>query len=267
MDRSIRPSSRGLTAFSLQPNRLTTFSLQPAGASRRPRAGFTLIEMLVVVIIITILAGMVLGLLKVSGDWGAKAQTNLKLGKLRAAIEEFYAEYGQYPPVPNYGNGQPFYYEYPGAQTKNGNLGTAVSDPTTDWKSCPIFTFGLMSFLVPRYTSHASLADNAGGLGAVFSMNQWNSYNQSIHDQQRDINACNRWNAYIQDILTVTYKPESVNKDGVHCYTNLVLSVNDGWGREFHYQSPPPYQSYKLWSVGRDGQDGTADDISTGPGY
>ena len=29
-----------------------------------------------------------------------------------------------------------------------------------------------------------------------------------------------------------------------------VLTVNDGWQNEFFYYSPPPYQSYRLWSAG-----------------
>jgi len=49
-DRSARPSSFGLTAFSLQPNRLiTAYSLQPAGAQRRHCGGFTLLELLIVI--------------------------------------------------------------------------------------------------------------------------------------------------------------------------------------------------------------------------
>lgn len=31
------------------------------------------------------------------------------------------------------------------------------------------------------------------------------------------------------------------------------MTVNDGWGREFYYYSPPPYQSYRLWSGGPNG--------------
>ena len=34
--------------------------------------------------------------------------------------------------------------------------------------------------------------------------------------------------------------------DGVTC--------KDGWGREFYYYSPPPYQTYRLWSAGPDGK-------------
>ncbi len=30
--------------------------------------------------------------------------------------------------------------------------------------------------------------------------------------------------------------------DGITCY--------DGWGNEFYYHSPAPYQSYRLWSAG-----------------
>ena len=33
-------------------------------------------------------------------------------------------------------------------------------------------------------------------------------------------------------------------------YVNCTKTVLDGWGEEFYYYSPPPYQSYQLWSSG-----------------
>jgi len=236
---------------------------------RRRSGGFTLIEMLVVVIIVAILAGIVLGLLKVSGQWAAKAQTNERLGKVRAAIEEFHAEYGSYPPVQtsDYGD-QPFGYEYP---TTNGMNTTFASNMGTDnnpWSSGPVFTFGLMSYLVLRYTDHAdnlilSLDDNYKKL---FSGQQWTKYNQSSTDQSRDINAVKRWKSFLDGITEVDPSPRSAQKSGggAYGYTNLLLTVKDGWNQELHYSSPPPYQSYKLWS---DGQPGANTPISTGPGY
>lgn len=32
------------------------------------------------------------------------------------------------------------------------------------------------------------------------------------------------------------------------------LTVKDGWGREFYYYSPPPFQSYRIWSAGSNGR-------------
>ena len=32
------------------------------------------------------------------------------------------------------------------------------------------------------------------------------------------------------------------------------MTVKDGWGNEFFYYSPPPYQSYRLWSAGPNGR-------------
>ena len=90
---------------------------QPMGkrvSSLRRRDGFTLMEMLVVVIIISILAGVTLKLFKVNSNWQKKEITIQNLGKLRAAIEEYYAQYGTYPPVPrNNSNQQALGYECP----------------------------------------------------------------------------------------------------------------------------------------------------------
>ena len=32
------------------------------------------------------------------------------------------------------------------------------------------------------------------------------------------------------------------------------MTVKDGWGQEFYYYSPPPFQSYRLWSAGSNGK-------------
>ena len=36
-------------------------------------------------------------------------------------------------------------------------------------------------------------------------------------------------------------------------YPLLTYTVRDGWGRDFYYYSPAPYQSYTLWSAGANG--------------
>jgi len=37
-------------------------------------------------------------------------------------------------------------------------------------------------------------------------------------------------------------------------YVLQFVSVRDGWGRELYYYSAPPYQSYRIWSAGKDGK-------------
>lgn len=32
------------------------------------------------------------------------------------------------------------------------------------------------------------------------------------------------------------------------------ITIVDGWGNEFYYYSPPPYQSFRVWSAGPDGK-------------
>ena len=236
----------------------------PAAARQKPllRGGFTLIEMLVVVIIIAVLAGMVLGLMKVSGYWTAKTVTNKNLGKVRAAIEEFYAEYGKYPPVQPLNGIQPFYYEYPTSNGMNSAAETYVLSPAGS--SSPVFTFGLMSFLVTRYAGHADSIIinpnvNLQWPNLFNSCSQWTANNAGganrWDDQARDKAAVQRWIANIADIQTVTTVARGM-------YTNAYLTVQDGWGKDLHYESPPPNQSYKLYAIAPDGTI-----ISTGAGW
>lgn len=260
------------------------------------RAGFTLIEMLVVVIIIAILAGMVLGLSKISSIWTQKSKTNTTLGKVRSAIEQYNAEYGKYPPVPVYkGIGQPFFYEFPKSNGMNQFAfdwltvpsGVPASPPGHVWSSpdTAVFTFGLMSFLISRYNERK--LDQVMTLWSdLFSLKQWTLYNLGImengvltcKDQPNDTRAIKLWAADISDVCwegtsgapQVPKCPERKKillGYPVRGWTNSVITVLDAWNHELNYQSLEPYQSYRLWSNGPDGVSGTPDDLSTGPGY
>lgn len=66
------------------------------------RIGFTLVEMLIVVMIIAILAGMTLGALQIAQDSAAKARTRVTIQKLHRFVMEKYASY-QYRYVPTSG--------------------------------------------------------------------------------------------------------------------------------------------------------------------
>ena len=75
--------------------------------------GFTLIEMLVVVLIIVLLAGLVFRMVGAIGKGNDIAATRATIEKVSHALEEFKAIYGKYPPVPFYLGKQQIGYEYP----------------------------------------------------------------------------------------------------------------------------------------------------------
>ena len=56
---------------------------------------------------------------------------------------------------------------------------------------------------------------------------------------------------------TTPEKLTKISKDGYSgkaIYLQNVFTVRDGWGNDFYYYSPTPYQSYILWSSGPDGK-------------
>jgi hypothetical protein len=46
------------------------------------------------------------------------------------------------------------------------------------------------------------------------------------------------------------YSPGGVSASDSSGYPLLSTTVRDGWSQDFFYYSPPPYQSYVLWSAG-----------------
>jgi len=247
------------------------------------RAGFTLVEMLVVILVIAVLAGMILFSARKVGENNARAKTVQAVETLRAAVEEFYAEYGQYPPVPSYpGVNQPIYYEFYSVNTvKNENSLTTPGD----WSKGPIFTFGLMSYLIPRWgevtnVQNQCTADGLDNGAGLVNGGQWATNNDYIDNQQhwgdqlRDLNARKRWKPFVDQVISGPWPRSEMNG----AYTNWVKTVLDGWGRDLFYHSDPPYQSYDIWSAGPDGASGgwlghitdakaAVDDIHSGAGH
>lgn len=198
-----------------------------------------------------------------------------------------------------------------------------------DWKECELFQFGLLSFLLPRYTfmlegdeTLYDRYDNGRPIG------QWNANNrlpcllngervERWRDMQDYLGAGERWTesgsgstssehaSMISNIASqavcARWMPNfkgiihgglvffGVNthdsQGGEYLLGNSSvpnpnfpslplfsaqggtgsasggdrhlldgMTVRDGWGHDFYYYSPPPYQSYRLWSAGPNGK-------------
>lgn len=228
----------------------------PSGRRSRRRA-FTLIEMLVVIVIIAILSGFVFRMVKVIGRNADRAKTRRTLELLANAVEEFRAEYGKYPPVAVYDDpftdapGQPMRYEFAHESGVDGGRVQGIKG-----NDDPLFMFGLMSFLVPRYDGAATNSPQN-----ALDSRQWTEHNQSTRDRPRDLRATLRFKPYIDPIR---YTDWTTRTSGGTEYYNRYYSVLDAWYRDLHYRSRPPYETYRLWSVGPDGINGTKDDIVVG---
>lgn len=215
------------------------------------RRGFTLIEMIVVIVIIAILAGLVFKLTQPASKRLAKVETVAKLERLKAALEEFYADYGQYPPVPDKYGPQPMGYEYPVTNGMRQDLQGSFSDKT--WSRAPLFTFGLMAFLAPRYSGRASQAWPTLLQNESWTDKQWDQFNTEDDDQERDMIFARRVAPFLDGITETHESARMVDNNVNQAYTNLYLTVQDGWDRDFIYRSAPPHQSYLLFSRGPDG--------------
>lgn len=253
------------------------------------RNGFTLIEMLVVVVIIAILAGIVFRLIGAGGASSDRAITRYRVEQLANAIEEYRAEYGKYPPVSkNTSGAQPMAYDYPlqgeyWAKNASSLANTLHNIKSTELGNNVVFGFGLMSYLVPRVEGRAENAE-----AVLFEKNKnfqstehhWLSQNTyrgrdkdakddgiknkdcPVKDSSRDKRFADRARPYLKDILSEGHL--SVHTHNGESWTNTITTVRDAWDHDLHYKSDPPYDSFRVWSDGPDGKSETADDIIAG---
>jgi prepilin-type N-terminal cleavage/methylation domain-containing protein len=245
----------------------------PSRPLRRRRGGFTLIEMLVVVLIMALLMGLLVRHMRNADDRANRAATTKTIEQVSAALEEFFAEYGQYPPVPFYkGAGdvrrQPIYFEFPmaysnppysdemvqlsGTQYIGAEDLNPLSDPDLTQR---LFTLGLVSFLVPRYGTVTNKSPWFAANPSGFSdpNEQW-MFHTPVQgkDQDRDLAAIARWAPFLEGVIQPAPEADMTHSNALlgydHPWINQGFTITDAWGAPLRYESVPPHQSYKLWS-------------------
>ncbi len=242
----------------------------------RRRSGFTLIEMLVVIVIIVILMGVVFKLSKGAMAKSTYAKEVKRVAILRTLIEEFYAEYGLYPPVPLYNVGgtlkQPvnFYGAYPLV----GNTGDLHAYPkkAEEGGHSPVegcyFVFGLMSVFLDR-GKYCNLALKMAGENSKPVLKDWRGPGNACNDDPdyndkgeyvakipaKDKAFVKRVRPIVDQIydgdLNVRIDPDGPGKGKSEGFKT---DVYDSWGHEYVYISKPPYTTYLIFSPGPDGK-------------
>ncbi len=99
------------------------------------RTGFTLIEMLVVIAIIAILAGMIVGGAGYAMSKARISRVQAEMHALNASIQSYYKNKGFYPPDNTNNVMQPsLFYELTGTTNDLGGLATGFVSPVTQEK-------------------------------------------------------------------------------------------------------------------------------------
>jgi prepilin-type N-terminal cleavage/methylation domain-containing protein len=188
------------------------------------RRAFTLVELLIVVAIVMILAGISFKIMGLVGNRSGVAKTTMILEQVRNALGAYYGTYGSYPPVNEVRTEAP--YMQPLAMTNN-----------------PFLLRGLTAYLM------TGRLDSNGGTTPPMTQAYMNP-------------EAARWEHYLSFALanrggTITNLVQGAN---VMDYTNAGFRILDAWGCDIRYVgTPPDYQSYLLWSEGPTGN--TNDDI------
>lgn len=227
------------------------------------KRSFTLIEMMLVVLIIALLAGMTFKLYGLVMRNAALAKTVGVLEKINYALEEYRAEYGMYPPTDHtrYSmcpddsmNTDPRALFWLSKPEKWGDWEYRTYDPNGDGsvEKQSLFGYGLASYLCERL---GGSVDEKGNRSVPMFTKGW------IDDETRDEEAKKRWSKYIADIVVTVPESGSAVPGLKIVVSNNAKTFFDAYGRDVIYSCPKPYLKYKLYSAGPDGYSGNSDDI------
>jgi prepilin-type N-terminal cleavage/methylation domain-containing protein len=178
----------------------------------KAKRGFTLIEMLTVIVIIAILATITMKMMVYVNQKTGRARASGEIERIKHALTEFYAVYGCFPP------------------TTSGML----------WE-----------FENPKYPP---AADPINGKGYKDGLAKY-----LFADPEQG-----RWEKYITGLDYHPLIEQRGSKDGFSdtlIWTNNGVTINDPWERSYEYITVEPFQTFKLFSRGPDGQTNTVDDV------
>jgi len=200
---------------------------QQSVVSRRRAAasGFTLIELMMVIVVILLLSGLLFRLGTIIKNRNERAKATADLANIEHALNEYFAEYGIYPPVQK----TAYQYEDISLQPPSMRDSNFTNGVGYDYD-------GLVAHLYRRDM------DNSNGDP---------EYNP---DTARDEAAKDRWYHYLADVtLSTSVSSNSLGSaEGVQVYSNKITTIKDPWDSEYKYESRPPYLSYRLWSTNLD---------------
>ncbi len=176
----------------------------------KKKSGFTLVEILIVVAIILLLAGMLYRVGSLVSDRSNRARAIADMQALANALEEYFAAHGIYPPT------RGMRYVYPDSR---------YQPPQMEGYSAEGLEYGLVSYLFFR-----------GG--------------DDPRRSESDEELKHRWQPYLEELRMRggTIGRQKEVSDFTLAYSNLFRNVINPWGGSYGYESEPPYLSYRLWT-------------------
>ncbi len=195
------------------------------------RAGFTLVEILTVVVIMGILAGMLFKIGALVSNRTARSQGATRLEHLKLCIEGYYQVYGEYPRATSIDDDDGVTWEEPGASagepTDWGIIlpGAQAGDPS--WEN-PDKQY--WEDLYPYIYRDAAAGD-------------WQEFSAQVPGAGAGL------------VIHTNTSTDLGFEYGGFTHTNQLLTIPDGMGGIFIYNSEPPYQTYDL--TAGDGEMGT----------
>lgn len=159
-----------------------------------------------------------------------------------------------------------------------GNQNLRNNESWSSWYTLPIFRFGLLSYLLPR-VHIAGGTEESDRYYRLYQSLQWTrkdpgdsstAVNKMIETQlAMEERTVARWLPNFEHCIcggTTVMGVELTEPDTGIMFSGLYkapsgqkfvvqkMTIRDAWGRELYYYSAPPYQSYRVWSAGKDGK-------------
>ena len=216
-----------------------------------------------------------------------------KLNLLRAAIEEYHAEYGIYPPATaTIGSSDQAYEEFgplkvSGCGAAPGAAFAYVMPMATSVRATKEdkYSFGLLSFLVDRRVSNGILQAIYKGESTEFiyrdfwNGSHWGKNGKALKNAVTlgklygELEPSDRDSHFFARVLPYVLEAagaSSVEAMNAHdkmlgnmsdCY---YFTIHDAWDQDFVYICPPPHTSYALFSAGPDHMCVASDPLNRG---